>query len=165
MSARYSPVLLVLASLLAACAAIPEAEPDPEPEPEVSPWAGPWEGRVDGHVRFSFDWEVVPYCSGPLEGAVEDDGTLSMTGTCLVLWGPIVDEVFDTSLTGTVDEDGIIEADLEILYEDPDVRSWEGVSFNAQAPSFEMIIETEYLSEDLGRRDAFVVVQAGAADD
>jgi len=85
-----------------------------------------WTGRIDGHAQFESDWEVVPYCSGPVQVDVDPVGQAVLSGSCTILWGPVRDTVFQVSGTGTVSEG---RGSLEVSFlANPDIRGFDPVT-------------------------------------
>ena len=123
-------------------------------------------GTVDGHAAFEFDWETVPYCSGPMDALLHHDGRLELTGSCSIVWGPFYGETFGVRGAGTVDSDDAVRADLAFDYASTE-RDFSDLTVTGTLDQgIEARGETRYLSEVGGGLDieAFVVVRLGRVE-
>jgi len=135
---------------------------------DVPPTA--WTGTVDGHANFVHDWEIVPYCEGPVQALLQPDGAMELTGTCSLLWGPFFGETFEVSGAGRVDGDDAVSLDLVFEYDTTERRFSDvtviGAVSGETGEAIEAMGTNRYVSETGNGLDveAFVVVRLRRED-
>ncbi len=93
--------------------------------------SGSWSGVVEGFAAFEDGWEDEPYCAGDLHAEADAGGSIRGSGSCVILWGPYIDEVFDASLSGSVGADGAFSVELGLEYATEE-RSWERATITGE---------------------------------
>jgi hypothetical protein len=123
-----------------------------------SEFEGSWEGLINGHANFDDDWEEDPYCTGDASAEVDAAGLLNGTGLCTITYGPAVDETFEVTLMGSIDEEGFSSIYASFEYPD-DIRDFEDATLEGSSrATIDAEGESNYTSDQLPGQDteAFV---------